>query len=182
MERRNNNTFVFEHHALELVATALDYCTILENVNETSRYDFIDAILRILPQLYIGGLSISKIEQDVDVDVELTDWVTEENYNIVRGNIAILLAEYDAYLDVFMEDMKYSDTPIATTISENLADIYQDMKNFVCAYRTEDERIMAMALRLCRENFEYYWGQLLTNVLRALHDVRFGEMEGNENY
>ena len=30
------------------------------------------------------------------------------------------------------------------------------------------------ALADCKKNFEQYWGQKLTNVMRALHEVRYG--------
>ena len=55
-------------------------------------------------------------------------FVTEETYEVLRMNLANILAEKDDYLDVFVSDMKYSDQPITRNISEDLADIYQDIK------------------------------------------------------
>ena len=51
--------------------------------------------------------------------------MTETDYEVLRGSIASLLGEYDDYLEVFLDDMAYSDTPIHQNISESLADIYQ---------------------------------------------------------
>ena len=36
------------------------------------------------------------------------------------------MGDKDDYLDVFVQDMVYSDQPIKKSISEDLADIYQD--------------------------------------------------------
>ena len=41
------------------------------------------------------------------------------------------MAEEDIYLEVFLEDMKYSDTPISASVSENLADLYQEFFNLI---------------------------------------------------
>ena len=41
------------------------------------------------------------------------------------------MGEKDDYLEVFNDDIEYSDQPITEFVSENLADKYQDIKNFV---------------------------------------------------
>jgi hypothetical protein len=71
--------------------------------------------------------------------------------------------------------MKYSDTPIVTFISENLADIYQDTGNFVSLYRQGNEILMREAVAICRNNFRKHWGQQLLNAMKALHAVRYSE-------
>ena len=83
------------------------------------------------------------------------------------------MGEQDDYLDVFVEDMKYSDRPILRTVSEELADIYQDIKNFAYAYKIGTDETMQATLSACNENFKTYWGQKLVNVMRALHDVKY---------
>jgi hypothetical protein len=86
------------------------------------------------------------------------------------------LGDKDDFLDVFIEDMKYSESPILTTISENLADIYQEIKNFALSYKNAaDEEQMMNALADIKDNFQYSWGQKLVNVQRALHEVRYAE-------
>lgn len=88
------------------------------------------------------------------------------------------MGEKDDYLDVFMEDMKYSESPILTTVSENLSDIYQELKNFVMAYKNaNNEELMMNALAEVKEEFLFSWGQKLVNVQRALHEVRYSEEE-----
>ena len=84
-----------------------------------------------------------------------------------------LLGEDDNYLEVFQTDMKYSETPLAASISEGLADIYQDLKDFISIYRLGNEPQMLEALYICYENFVSYWGQQLVNVLRALHNIKY---------
>lgn len=74
-----------------------------------------------------------------------------------------------------MDDMAYSDTPIKQNISENLADIYQPLKDFICVYQLGFDQTMNDALVICREHFAEFWGQRLVNVMRALHEVRYSK-------
>ena len=50
-----------------------------------------------------------------------------------------------------------------------MADIYQDLKDFLLLYQTGTPEVMNDALWECRMNFENFWGQKLTNSLRAIH-------------
>lgn len=171
METDNNKSIVYSHEVLEFVTVAVQYCALLEQSEGMARKNFVDTVLKILPLLYLKGVLSPKYEPLEEVSLQ--DYVTEENYDIVRNNIAFVLGEQDDFLDVFVEDMKYSDTPILCTISENLSDIYQDLKNFVCAMKDGIEETMEEALYECRCNFENYWGLKVANTMRALHEVRY---------
>ena len=86
-----------------------------------------------------------------------------------------LLGEDDVYLEVFEEDMKYSDTPIATTVSENLADIYQELYNFVMTLQNAPTEVAVDVIYALKDSFKSYWGQTLVNVMRALHNLSYNE-------
>ena len=50
---------------------------------------------------------------------------------------------------------------------------YQALKNFVETYRIGLEENMYEAVAEVRNAFVLYWGQTLTNAMRALHRVRY---------
>ena len=110
----------------------------------------------------------------------LEAFVTEDDYEVIRLNLQELMADRDDYLDVFVEDMKYSDTPIRKSIAEDLTDIYQVVKDFVCQFRSGLNETMHDALAQCREHFIGYWGQTLVNTMRALHEVKYNSTEEEE--
>lgn len=178
METDNEKSIVYSHDVLEFVTVAVQYCALVEQDESLERRTFVDTILKLLPLLYIKGALIPKYEPLVS-NIMLQEYVSEENYDIVRNNIAYIMGEQDDYLDVFVEDMKYSDSPILCTISENVADIYQDLKNFVCAMKDGMEDVMEEALYECKCNFENYWGIKVANIMRALHEVRY-KMEDDD--
>lgn len=176
-QRCSTNSPAYERNVMEFVTVAVEYCAYLEQSEGREREEFTDTMLKIIPLLYLKVSLMPKYEILND-DYMAEDFVTEENYDIVHNNIACILSEKDDYLDVFVEDMKYSESPILCTISENLADIYQELKNFAMNYKNSvDEEQMMNALALCKDEFQYSWGQKLVNVMRALHEVRYSEVD-----
>ena len=176
MEKKSQSA-VYGRNVMEFVTVAVEYCTFLEQAEGKECLEFSDTMTKLLPLLYLKAAMLPKYEI-LGEECYLEDFVTEDNYDIVRANISVVLGEKDDYLDVFVEDMKYSDSPILMTISENLADIYQELKNFALRYRNASDEEMAMnALAEVKEGFQYSWGQKMVNVLRALHEVRYSERD-----
>ena len=162
---------IYSKNIIEFVTVSAEYCVFIERVPELEKEEFLDKIIKILPLLYLKATLLTPEEPEEDGFSE--KFVTESMYESVRENIESLLGEDDSYLEVFQNDMKYSETPIIANVSEALADIYQDLKDFISVYRMGNEPQMLEALYICFENFVTYWGQQLVNVLRALHNIRY---------
>ncbi|MBR2936496.1 MAG: DUF5063 domain-containing protein [Paludibacteraceae bacterium] len=167
-----NTHYVYSEAAIEFVTVAVQLCLYLEQVKEQEKSDFIEKMLCILPLLYLKARLLPKATEEMDGYPER--FVTEMEYEEMRQCVAGLMGEDDAYLEVFVEDMRYSDEPITAFISENIADIYQEIKDLACNYQTREESVMNDALVSCLEGFEQHWGQKLLNVLRALHVLAGG--------
>lgn len=166
----NKEQVIFSRNTVEFVTVAAEFCAYLERAESLRRKDFVDTILKILPLLYIKASMLPECEMLNDVEPET--FVTEEDYEVLRYSLSALMADKDDYLEVFMQDMRYSDTPITRCISEDLADIYQDIKNFISVFQLGFDETMNDSLALCRDNFALYWGQTLVNTMRALHSVK----------
>ena len=145
------------------------FCVYLEQQEQPIKSDFIEKMLYLLPLLYLKARLLPKATEEMDGYPER--FVTEYEYESMRQAIAQKLGSDDAYLEVFVEDMRYSDEPITAFISENIADIYQEVKDLACNYQTREEAVMNDALVSCLEAFEQHWGQKLLNVLRPLHTL-----------
>ncbi len=169
---------IFDKNVIEFVTVAAEFCAFLERAEQTKRNAFVDTSLKILPLLYLKASMLPKCELIGEETPET--YVTEEVYEILRINLAGLMGEKDDYLDVFVEDMAYSDQPIKKAISEDLADIYQDIKDFIFVFQLGLNETMNDSLAICQENFGSLWGQKLVNTLRALHDVKYNHKEEDE--
>ena len=163
---------IYDKNTVEFVTVAAEFCGFLERTGEMKRRPFVDKALKLLPLLYLKASLLPEYAERMD-EFDPETFVTEGDYERVRAGVAALMGRYDDYLDVFLDDMAYSDTPICQTISEGLADIYQSVKDFICVYQLGLGRTMNDALVVCRENFSEFWGQRLLNVMRALHDVKY---------
>lgn len=168
----NKSSIIFDRNSVEFVTVAAELCNFLEEAGGMPRDRFVDTVMKILPLLYVKALLLPDDIGRLGFDDPET-YVTEEIYENMHATLADIMGDRDDYLDVFVEDMKYSDQPVTRYISEDLADIYQDIKNFVFVFRQGLNQTMNDALAVCRENFAQYWGQKLVNTLRALHEVRF---------
>ena len=170
---------VFSRNTVEFVTVAAEFCAYIERANDHTRKEFIGTLLKLLPLLYIKAQMLPDGEP-MNED-ELETFVTEETYEVVRLTLTDILAQYDTYLDVFVAEMKYSDTPVTKSISEDLADIYQDVKNFVTQFQIGINETMHDAILECREHFRLYWGQTLVNTLRALHELEYNTPDDDTN-
>jgi len=168
------NNLIYNKNTLEFVTVTLEFCALMEATSKHTLFSFSDKAIKILPLLYLKATLLPAFEEpDEEYDIEY--FITENTYEAIRNRTADLFGEYDSYLETFHPDMEYSDTPIAATISENLADIYQDLGDFAALFRQENEEVMKQALYVCEENFRLHWGQKLLNALKAIHVVRFNE-------
>lgn len=153
-----------------LVAAATQYCALAEQCSDYEREEWIKRMVLALPTLYIGVQSLNLEDvPTLDEGGYLAEYVDEDLYEKIRRSIATLLGEDDVYLETFEEDMKYSDTPIAATISEGIADIFQSVYNYVGVANDSDGDLLGDAFRELKEGFESYWSQILCNTLRALN-------------
>lgn len=169
---------IFDRNVVEFVTVAAEFCKFLEQAEAMKRSTFVDTSLKILPLLYLKAVMLPEIEMIGEQEPET--YVTEETYEVLRINLAGILAEKDDYLDVFIQDMVYSDQPIKKNISEDLADIYQAVKDFIFVFQLGLNETMHDSLAICREQFKEYWGQTLVNTLRALHDVMYNQADEEE--
>ena len=174
----NTTDVVFSQNSIEFVTVAAEFCAFMERANDCSKVDFVDKILKILPLLYVKVSLLPACER---IGFEEPEYiVNEDDYEYIRRTIRHKMGAQDDYLEVFVPDMVYSEEPLTKNISEDLADIYQDVKDFIGVFRMGNQVTMHDALARCQEHFEEYWGQRLVNTMRALHDVKYNQHDADE--
>ncbi|MBR1594413.1 MAG: DUF5063 domain-containing protein [Alloprevotella sp.] len=157
---------LYAQPVLDFVRISTEFCRQVEQTGDVTREDFTGVMLRLLPMLYLKATLLGDVPE-ADGYVEAR--VTEQDYDYVRNRIAELMGEEDTFLEVFVEDFKYSESPVAQTVSENLADVYQVLRNMVEEFRLGYDDAMRAALQETVEQFRSFWGQELLSVLRTLH-------------
>jgi len=165
-------------NSVAFIGLCKEYCETLERVSGTQDVPgFIDAMVHLLPRLYISATDLRVDDTLADV-AYLSSFLDEDYYDAVRRSVETLLGSEDVYLEVFEEDMKYSDTPVSASISEGLSDIFQVLFNFLGMIQGGDvtDETLATALVAVREDFRSYWSGILCNVLRAVNRLASDNM------
>lgn len=167
-------------NSIAFIGLCNEYRLLLEQAEDKTRSEFIAETLRLLPRIYISATDLATGDDDYDPYIESS--LDEDYYDAVRRKVETLMGPDDMYLEVFEEDMKYSDTPIAVSISESLADLFQVIYNFLAMIKDSPEEIIESSLAAMKEDFGSYWSQILCNVMRALNHLRYNSEENDEEY
>jgi hypothetical protein len=173
MSEEGLNSLVYSKNVIELITVANEFCSFLERSEEMETPDFMSHLQKLLPLLYLKASLLP--EFDSNSDDELEKFVTELDYNLIQQKVLRHTGASDDYQEVFLPGMQFSESPLTASISENVADVYQDMKDLVMSFRTLDEEVMEQALSESQQNFSNLWGQKLVNCLRAVHNVIYSE-------
>lgn len=155
--------------AIALVALCHEYCLTVDNARECADAgDFTRRLLGLLPRIYITAFDLPYAPEDAE---EISGILDEEQYAEVCSATARIYGEHDTYLEAFHEDMKYSETPVAASLSEQLADLYQAFYDFTGTVKelpadSIDGTVADMCVR-----FHDYWSATLCNALRVLNHL-----------
>lgn len=164
---------------LDLVSLAKSYCEICEEAAQYTKNELTDRFLDLLPRIYWNFFDLSAGISLGEADY-FSDYVDESLYGQIQRSIASVMGASDTFLETFEEDMKYSETPITSSISECLADIFQPLFNFVSIVHDSEGAQLEEAFISCKEDFESYWSQTLCNAMKALNNIKYNQAEEDE--
>lgn len=158
---------VYAPGVLEFVRIANDYCLWLEDAAADEGMKFISKGVKSLSAVYNAVLELEETEPVLEGGNE--KFVTEQDWSEIYQRISLILGQYNSYLRLAESDEFDRSDLVTHTISEDLADIYQDLKDFTRQFRQGIEEIMNDAVWEVLSNFDQYWGSKLLNALSALH-------------
>ena len=186
MNSSDIHSLVYSKNVIEFVTVANEFCNLTEQVQNYNAVQILKSMRQILPLLYLKATMLP--ENEKVLDEELEKYVSEFEYNRLQQRWLRGMGEHDSFYEVFDPEIQFGEETVTSSISENLLDIYQDLKDFLTSYSLGDESIMNDALYECVQHFNDFWGQRLVNVLRAVHKlvtdrVEFDneEFRGNNN-
>ena len=144
MDSSNMHT-IEKKNTKELFLVASQYCTFIDNIHTFEKEQIIDYLLKITPLIYLKGSLIPEIEIDDNASCE--QFFSEEQYESLYLALKEKLEEID-----FFESYDWQLNEIETkSLCEILADIYQDMKDFLLLYNKNTLTAQESALFLLRD-------------------------------
>lgn len=171
----NTSEPVYSRNVIEFVAVANEFSKYAEHASELKGDELLKILQRILPLMYLKASLLPQLEPYFEDGNE--KFVTENDWIRVHDMLREKFGTADDYLEVFDEKAGETEGAVVASISENMADIYQDIKDFLLLYQTGTNEVMNDAIWACRLNFETFWGQKLVNSMRAIHSFIYSGEE-----
>ena len=157
---------IYSTEVIDFIKTSNDFCKLVENSFSMKRSGLLKELQLLLPLLYYRSLKLPVVESVLEDGNE--KFVTEEQYEALGSGLALKLGYLDDYPEVIDPGAIY-DSPVTCSLSEDLADIFQELKDFLTLFQIGTNEMMNDAIWETRMNFDNYWGQKLLNGLRMIH-------------
>lgn len=133
------------------------FCSWAENLADPNEKE-LDVAHRLLCELQLNVLDLPDLESEsTDHSLGRNDWL-----NVYERFQHLPINFYCKVYDVFSED----EVPVGCAISDDLSDIYRDLKEGLLLY---DSGKVNEAVWEWRFNYLIHWGRHLTGVQTALH-------------
>jgi hypothetical protein len=167
MEVESDNPAV-SRQVIEMITVAHEYCLFFEKADKYSSEEVLYFFQKITPLLYLKG---AMLDGNIEADAEYGGrFVTEEQWEAIFKTLREKFAAADLYyaLDHNADSQQFS-------LADNMADIYQDLKDFVVLYQKAPMPGKIWAVAELQKLFESHWGPILLRALNAIHSQLFSE-------
>ncbi|MBP6003642.1 MAG: DUF5063 domain-containing protein [Pyrinomonadaceae bacterium] len=148
-----------EQDIQKFVEIAKQFCTWIEGSPDDAELE-IAAIQRLLADLHAAVVRL----EDLECGDVMEDEVSTEYWKLVRERFINL--PFDGYWDIFDPLDLEPEPPVFNLLSDDLADIYGDVKEGLLLY---EKGFVVEAVWQWRFTFSTHWGHHLTGAQRAVH-------------
>jgi len=159
---------VYSKNVLEMLTVANDYCLTLSNLNNNSTANLCDYLQKVCPLLYLKWSLIPELEvQNPDANERI---FTEEEWETLFNNLRNKFKKDDEFwiIDLFANH----NDPIKVSLAEGLADIYQELKDFLLLYQKSSIDAKENAVSELKASFESGLGFILLDAHRQIHYLK----------
>ena len=144
----DKSNHVYSRNVIEFVAVANEFCKYAERSAEVSGDDLLRILQRILPLMYLKASLLPSLEPYFEDGND--KFVTEADWYRIHDSLKLKFGNANDFLEIFDEKFVESEIPVPSSLAEYMADIYQDIKDFLLLYQTGTEEIMNDAVWECK--------------------------------
>ncbi len=167
MQQQSNDP-VYSKHVLEMLTVANEFCHFIEQSEDYSKKNILEFIHKILPMLYLKGILMpSVVVEDSSYNEK---YVNEMQWEHVFYAIKHKLKDDDDFWMVRNTGLNEFE-PQKHSLSDLLADIYQDMKDFVMLYQQSSVYAKQNAVADFKNYFQNHWGERALKASKRLHEL-----------
>ena len=152
---------------MEFLTVASEYCAFVEKARKFPRADFVAKLHKILALVYLK-MTLLKDDPDYDLMGEPEAFLSEYDYEHIRSIVSARLGSLDRYIDISHAAM-YDEETEQMEVSQCIADVYHNLKNFVENFRTGSEDAALASRAELIADFRDTWGIRALSLLAAVH-------------
>lgn len=134
-----------------------EYASMIEDRENLKPYQILSRCDFLLPSIYIEALRLPDVDPDPDIEEARIEW------GPVRQSLQKILGRYDAYMCYSMP--MYDKEPCVGSLSDDLADIYCDLKSAMITYEKGE---LDTAIWGWKFQVKYHSGEHITGAMKAI--------------
>ncbi|MCR4560264.1 MAG: DUF5063 domain-containing protein [Bacteroidales bacterium] len=161
---------------LEFVTVATEFCAFVEKAKKFSKKDFVTKLHKMLALIYLKTTLLIPFDEAVS-EGEVEAYLSEYEYEYIKRNVSFVLGSSDSFISIYNVESVDGETEQAE-LSDCVADVYHNLKNFVENYRSLSEESAKASRAELLSDFKEYWGVKLLSLLSVLHNlVYFADLD-----
>ncbi len=168
MSHENTDDITLSKPIIEMATVANEFCYFIESVEKKDKESIFEFTQRILPLLYLKGSLLPIIEPEYPEANER--FVTEEQWERIFTQLRDKFGKDDEYWIIDPQYINETE-PLKASLSENITDIYQDMKDFIMLLQKNTLAARENAVNECRNLMGNHWGYRVGNIFNRLHHL-----------
>lgn len=174
----DNTDILKSKPVIELLTVANEYCYLIENIEKYKNEDILPIIQKLGTLLYLKGSVLPDIEPEDDSAKE--SYFTEEEWTILELKLKDKFAKQNTIW--FPPTTLSKEIAIERTLSENITDVYQDLKDFLVLFQKNISSSQECAIAMCKELYEQRWGAELLQIVTHIHFLLVQKDDSKEDY
>lgn len=153
---------------IEMLTVANEFCHFIGDSEKREKRLVLEFLNRIAPLLYLKGSLLPELEvEDPDSNEK---FFTAENWESIFTMLRDKFGKDDEYWIIDPQYINETE-PLKASLAENIADIYQDMKDFILLFQKNTFGARQNAVNDCKLLFATHWGYRITNIMSKLHHM-----------
>lgn len=160
---------VYSKLVLELLTVANDFCLTVAGAENIEKNILTDYLLKVCPLLYIKASLLPEIPvENPEVNEK---FLTQEEWESIFNSLRNKFGRDDEFW--YVDPSNSANEPVKGSLAECIADIYQDLKDFLLLYQKNSLAAKENAVHDIKRLFENRWGYELVNAHKSLHYLSF---------
>lgn len=167
-----DNEAVFSRKVLEMITVSNEFCLFMEENQKYGLTEVMHYLSRITPLLYLKGSLLPEVH--VSDETANERFVTEEQYETLFQEMKAKFGKKDRFRMAGQADELEL---VSCSLADQLADLYQDLKDFVLLYQKNTMAARENAVHSCKRHFEERWGMAAVRIMFALHQLLYSRKD-----